>query len=161
MHASLESSWSRYHIGCFKNAHRKEHTWWLTPLSKWFITLVISGHCPHKNPIYNQGELTHLLRGMNHQVRLNVFSYWVYFRMITLSIFASSPTKKHCKYTKHIQIYINILHKYTVDYCSLYVLLQIHQKHTKTPTICMDYCMYCVKIHLLVHKTYYTNITCC
>ena len=30
-------------------------TWWLTPLSKWFITLVISGHEPHKNPIYNQG----------------------------------------------------------------------------------------------------------
>ena len=43
--SSLEASWIT----------KKETTWWLTPLSKWFITLVISGHEPHKNPIYNQG----------------------------------------------------------------------------------------------------------
>ena len=26
----------------------------------WTFTPIISGHCPHKNPIYNWGELTHL-----------------------------------------------------------------------------------------------------
>ena len=59
-------------IAAFKSDLKlvKAVTWWFIPLSKWFITLVISGHCPHKNPIYNQGYKTLTIRGMNHQVRI-------------------------------------------------------------------------------------------
>ena len=42
------------------------HTWWLIPLSKWVITLVICGLTP-LIPLIT-GVKTHLLSGMNHQV---------------------------------------------------------------------------------------------
>ena len=35
---------------------------------KWVITPVISGHCPHLYPIYNQGCNPLTIRGMSHQV---------------------------------------------------------------------------------------------
>ena len=41
-------------------------TWWLTPLSKWVITPVISG-ISRVNPLIT-GVITHLLSGMSHQV---------------------------------------------------------------------------------------------
>ena len=42
------------------------HTWWLIPLSKWFIIPVING-ISRVNPLIT-GVITHLLSGMNHQV---------------------------------------------------------------------------------------------
>ena len=41
-------------------------TWWLIPLSKWFIAPVING-ISRVNPLIT-GVITHLLSGMNHQV---------------------------------------------------------------------------------------------
>ena len=45
-------------------------TWWFIPLSKWVITLVISGHCPHLSHWNHQVYNPLTIRGMNHQVGL-------------------------------------------------------------------------------------------
>ena len=48
-------------------------TWWLIPLSKWVITLVISGLIlliP-----FITGVITHLLSGMNHQVMIPIRNF--------------------------------------------------------------------------------------
>ena len=47
-------------------------TWWFIPLSKWVITLVISGLTP-LIPFITR-VITHLLSGMNHQVPKLLFS---------------------------------------------------------------------------------------
>ena len=46
-------------------------TWWLIPLSKWFITPVING-ISRVNPLIT-GVITHLLSGMSHQVCISCF----------------------------------------------------------------------------------------
>ena len=46
-------------------------SWWLIPLSKWFITPVING-ISRVNPLVT-GVITHLLSGMNHQVVNGVY----------------------------------------------------------------------------------------
>ena len=58
---------------CFTcNARKKSwfwigyNTWWLIPLSKWFITPVING-ISRVNPLIT-GVITHLLSGISHQV---------------------------------------------------------------------------------------------
>ena len=43
------------------------YTWWLIPLSKWVIAPVING-ISRVNPLIT-GVITHLLSGMNHQVK--------------------------------------------------------------------------------------------
>ena len=45
------------------------YTWWLTPLSKWVITLVING-ISGVSPLITE-VITHLLSGMNHQVGID------------------------------------------------------------------------------------------
>ena len=47
-------------------------TWWLIPLSKWFITPVINGISRVKPLI--TGVITHLLSGMSHQVSICLMS---------------------------------------------------------------------------------------
>ena len=46
-------------------------TWWLIPLSKWVITLVING-ISGVSPLIT-GVITHLLSGMNHQALTHSF----------------------------------------------------------------------------------------
>ena len=59
------SFWTRLQL--FRIA---EGTWWFIPLSKWVITLVISGLTP-LIPFITR-VITHLLSGMNHQVCLKM-----------------------------------------------------------------------------------------
>ena len=46
-------------LSSVQNPLWQHYTWWFIPLSKWVITLVLSGHCPHLSHENNQGELTH------------------------------------------------------------------------------------------------------
>ena len=60
----MNHGWSEWPVPKMLNT-----TWWFIPLSKWVITLVISGLTPLV-PFITR-VITHLLSGMNHQVRIN------------------------------------------------------------------------------------------
>ena len=58
---------STYNCYLTKNQNHN-HTWWITPLSKWVSSPQFFEWINSTYLIYNWGELTHLLSGMSHQV---------------------------------------------------------------------------------------------
>ena len=66
-------------------------TWWLIPLSKWVITLVISGPIP-LIPFITR-VITHLLSGMSHQVQSHILGDEQLFTSFFFFNETSSPGK--------------------------------------------------------------------